>query len=269
MTKFSESIIGKIKCEHIAPVPRWHFLLKGGVFWTLFGFSMILGSLSFSVIVHIVRSGDFGVCDHLQGNLITSAVMLLPYFWLVFLTLFIIVAYINWKCTKNGYRFRRRWIILVGILLSIIFGIIFYAIGMATKVDNLMTKTIPLYDISKHNARKELWLQPESGLLIGKIIEIDEVEEKIVLKDEEGREWIVADRAVGWEDDDLERKGKIIKVVGKKIGESEFEANEIRRCNDCQDDEDMGEVDEELAKKEASKNTHRNIIIDEEDSREE
>ncbi|KKP97916.1 MAG: hypothetical protein US25_C0001G0009 [Candidatus Moranbacteria bacterium GW2011_GWE1_36_7] len=263
MTKFSENIIGKIKNDCISPVPKWHFLLKNYAFWVMLVVSVILGSLSFSVIVHIANSGDIDLLDHMHGSLISSAVMMLPYFWLLSVAVFMLVAYCNWKHTKMGYRFKRRWIVLGSFLGSIFLGSIFYAIGMAKEVDGLMTTTIPIYNQSKHDALRELWFQPEKGLLVGKIIEIDEVEEKLVLRDESGKKWIVDDRAVGWENDELEKRGKIIKVIGLQTGEAYFEAKEIRRCNNCQDDEDEDFDDEKWGKDE--KNTHKNIILKKED----
>ncbi len=238
MTTFSDKIINKIKCDSIEPVPRWHFLFKGCAFWALFVISMILGSLSFSVIVHIASSGDFGFLNHLQGNLITSAVMLLPYFWILFLILFAISAYLNWKCTKRGYRYKRRWIVLGSFALSILFGYIFFLMGMAKEVDKLMSRAIPFYDKSKHDARVELWFQPDSGFLTGKIIEIDEEKEKLIVRDENGANWEVDDLNVKWENQSLENKGKVVKIIGNRDGDYKFSAKEIRRCNNCQDDED-------------------------------
>lgn len=246
MTKFSEVIIGKIKCDHIAPVPRWHFLLRGYVFWALFVSSVLLGSLSFGVIVHIVNSGDFDIVNHLQGNLVTSAVMMLPYFWLLFLVVFAGVAYANWKCTKLGYRFRRRWIVLGSVVLSMFLGSIFYALGMAKEVDDLMTKNLSIYDQTKHDARRELWFQPENGFLTGKIIGIDEVNEKLLVVDETGKNWVIDDDGVAWENTQLEIKGKIVKVIGERSGERDFRAKEIRRCGNCQDDEDEKDDDADI-----------------------
>ncbi|EKE20002.1 MAG: hypothetical protein ACD_8C00067G0008 [uncultured bacterium] len=241
MTKFSEEIIGKIKCEHIAPVPRWCFLARGYALWVLFAISVILGSLSFAVIVHIANSGDWDVFNHLGGNWITSTVMLLPYFWLVFLGIFALVAYLNWKHTKYGYRFRRRWIVLGSVGMSVFLGNVFYAFGMAQEIDKLMTKSLPFYDESKHKARRELWLKPENGFLGGKIISVDEITEELIVEDENGDRWNVDDNNVIWENEKLEQKGKIIKVIGEKDGERKFVAKEIRRCGDCQADEDEDE----------------------------
>lgn len=237
MTKFSDSIVNKIKCDQIKPVPKWHFLLKSYTFWTLFILSMILGSLSFSVMVHIAQSGDLDLIDHLQGNWLVSAVMLLPVFWLVSLVFFAALAFLNWKCTKKGYCIKRRWIVLGSILLSMVLGAFFYLLGLGRQTDLLMTRALPFYDQYKHKARKDLWQQPEKGLLTGKIIDVDEDTEKLLVRDEDGKDWIVDDRDIVWENDNLEERGRIVKVLGQITGESEFQAVEVRTCANCQDDE--------------------------------
>ena len=255
MTKFSESIVGKIKQEHIAPVPRWHFLLKSYVFWGLLGVSLLLGSLSFSVIAHLIEFGDFDVFKYLQGSVIISTVMLLPYFWFFSLVIFALVAYYNWKHTKLGYRFKRRWIFVASIGLSMFLGSILYAFGMGNEIDRVMAKAMPFYDQSKHKARNELWLQPENGLIMGKVINIDSIDNQMVIKDEQGRDWNIDEKAVPIKAEATIKKGKIVKIIGKKSGENEFTAKEIRKCGDCQDDE---EADTEVAK-----NADPNIVKNE------
>lgn len=245
MTKLSEKIVGKIKHDHITPVPRWHFLIKSFAFWTFFVFSVVLGSLSFSVIVHIVEFGDIDIFKHLKGTLLTSAVMMLPYFWFLSVLLFAVIAYFNWKCTKMGYRFKRRWIVLGSVGLSIVLGSVFYALGMAKVVDSVMAKSVPFYDKSKHEARRELWLQPESGLLIGKIVGVDEISEELIIEDENGTNWNIGGNSASLGVEGSKEKGRIIKVIGKREGGQKFSAKEIRRCGDCDDDEDdSGEDDD-------------------------
>lgn len=238
MTKFSEDIIGKIKCDRIAPFPRWHFLFKSCCFWSFFVASMILGSISFSAIVHVVKSGDFDIANHLQGNMITSAVMLLPFLWLLFLVVFAMIAYTNWKCTKLGYRFKRRWIVFGSFALSVFFGSVLYALGMGKQIDNMMTKAMPFYNQSKHAALSERWFHPDNGLLAGKIVGIDEDIEELLVIDENGKSWFVNDEDIFWENAELENLGKIVKIIGTREGENNFRAKEIRRCENCQDDEE-------------------------------
>lgn len=249
MTKLSEQIVGKIKCEHIAPVPRWHFLIKSYVFWGLFVASVILGSLSFGVIEHIAASGDFDLIGHLQGSVLTSTVMMLPYFWLSFLLLFALVAYYNWKHTKMGYRFKRRWVFLASLVLSFFFGSAFYALGFGKKIDLLMIKASPFYNKSKHDARIELWQQPDRGLLIGKIVEVNGDETGFIMEDGKGIMWSIGEQDQDKKDvkkKEIKKKGTVVKIVGKKSGERSFEAKDIRGCDDCDgDDDDYGGVDDD------------------------
>lgn len=247
MTKFSEGIVGKIEQDHIVPVPRWHFLLKGYVFWGLLVISILFGSLSFSVIAHLVNIGDFDVFNYMQGNLITSAVMMLPYFWFFSLVIFALVAFYNWKHTRLGYKFKRRWIFVSSIVISVSLGSIFYAFGMGSSVDRIMVKSMPFYDQSKHKAREEIWLRPESGLIMGRVLTIDSINNQIVIQDVAGIDWNIDEKAVVKTAGEPIQKGKIVKVIGKKNGENSFAAREIRKCSDCQDEEDV--VDTIIIKK--------------------
>ena len=241
MTKLSEQILVEIEKEHIVPTPRWHFLLKNYVFWGLFAVSVLLGSLAFSVIVHIKDNGDWDLLSHAQGNLFVSAVMFLPYFWFVFLLTFASIAYYNWHHTRRGYLIKRRWIFLGSVASSIFLGGVFYAFGFGAKVDQLMAKSLPLYDNSKHEARKQLWQQPEHGMLMGEIVEIDENKDTIQIKDEQGNAWTI-DNAKGSTKDkqnqNKKKKGNVVKVVGEIKNGKEFVAKEIRKCDDCDHDED-------------------------------
>jgi hypothetical protein len=241
MTKFSEDIIGKIKQEHIAPVPRWKFLVRRRAFLGLLVISVLLGSLSFSVIVHIIDFGDLDIFNQVHGNFLTSTVMMLPYFWFLSVTLFALVAYYNWKHTKLGYHFKRRWIVMGSVALSVLFGSVLYAFGMGNKIDTLMAKAVPFYDQSKRQARTELWMRPDSGLLVGKVVSVDSIDNSVTIKDETGQDWQIDEKNIQQSVNTAPKKGKIIKIVGKKAGDHAFVASEIRKCGNCQLDEDNGD----------------------------
>lgn len=238
MTQLSQNIVGTIKRDHIAPVPHWHFLLKRYAFWFFLGLSMLLGSLSFSVIVHIVNSGDLDIASHLQGDIFTSAVMLLPYVWFLSLCLCELVAYYNWKHTRFGYRFRRRWIFVSSIAVSMLLGSGLYALGMGTAIDNVMVGAVPFYYQSKHSARRQIWMQPDKGLLVGKVIQIGDLSGGLVIKDEDGKNWNIDASEVQSKTPMLFQNGKIVKIIGTREGASEFVATQIRKCGDCWRDED-------------------------------
>ncbi len=126
--------------------------------------------------------------------------------------------------------------------MSVILGGAFYEVGLGDGVDALMGRSLPLYDLSKHSARREIWMQPEKGLIMGKIVDVDDQDDLITVSDEKGQKWKVSEKGAKWKiklKNKLEdKKGKIVKIIGERKGEDEFEAKEIRRCGDCQDDED-------------------------------
>src|SRR3989339_797248 len=87
------------KIKNIKPTPRWQFLLR-----------------------------DYSVLKFL---LIT-----LPYFWLVFLLLFLLAAYYNFKNTKQGYKFPFYKISLISILSSMLIGVFLYNLGIAQAIED-------------------------------------------------------------------------------------------------------------------------------------
>jgi len=238
MTQLSQNIVGKIKQNHIAPVPHWHFLLKRYAFWFFLGLSILLGSLSFSVIVHIVNSGDLDIASHLQGDIFTSAIMLLPYLWFLSLCLCELVAFYNWKHTRFGYRFRRRWIFVASIAASMLLGSGMYALGMGTAIDNVMVGAVPFYYQSKHSARRQIWMQPDRGLLVGKVIQANNPSSSLTIKDDDGHIWNIDASEFQAKTPTVFEDGKIVKIIGTREGGSGFVATQIRKCGDCWKDED-------------------------------
>jgi hypothetical protein len=48
----SKEVLEKIKKQRLKPKSKWHFVLKDSAVWFVFAASIILGALSFSVILH-------------------------------------------------------------------------------------------------------------------------------------------------------------------------------------------------------------------------
>src|SRR3989344_8809285 len=98
-------IIETIKDEGLRPKPRWQFLLKNYVLWGLTLLAILIGSLSFAVIIYMFVNSDWEVYALVADNITAYVFLILPYFWILFLALFALVAYYNLRHTKNGYRF--------------------------------------------------------------------------------------------------------------------------------------------------------------------
>ena len=57
----SEKIIEEIKRQGIKPRPRWQFLLKRWVLWSLAVFSAVLGSIAIAIIIFTFIDHDASV----------------------------------------------------------------------------------------------------------------------------------------------------------------------------------------------------------------
>ncbi len=55
----AERVLGRITQEHLAPRPRWEFLLKNYAFWGLGVLAVLFGALAFSATLFEVRNVDW------------------------------------------------------------------------------------------------------------------------------------------------------------------------------------------------------------------
>ena len=265
MTKFSDGIIRKIKQEHIAPVPRWHFLLKNYSLWTAFIVSVMLGSLSFSVIAHRILYGDWEVIEVAGLNPVLFFFVLLPYIWLLFLGLFSILAYFEWRHTKNAYRFRTYYMIVGSIAVSAVLGSFFYRLGLGKRIDVAMMKVMPYYNESLHKQRNDIWLRPDKGLLTGEVESVDDTG-IMTIRDGSGKEWTVVGNAATVTqikskpqrsasateiqvNNTVEQKkmGVEVVVIAERGQQGEFIAKKIKVVDEDHDDEDDKEDDDKAS----------------------
>jgi len=89
----SQKVLEAIKNQKIVPKPKWTFLLKENLMWAFGIASLIVGGLAFAVIIHMVRNNDWDVYQDISGGLLQFILLTLPYFWIVFLALFIFIAH--------------------------------------------------------------------------------------------------------------------------------------------------------------------------------
>jgi hypothetical protein len=223
--KISEIIFKKIKESHIKPRPKWEFLLKDCTIWTLFGISLIVGSLAFSVILYMFANNDWNLYQYVTGNFMGFLFVTLPYFWLIILAVFIVLAYYNLRHTKRGYLLSLGKMFLFSLLSSFLLGSLLYSAGLGKSINNIFSERVPFYE-EFLGYRTFVWHNPPEGLLVGKVTEkVDS--QKFYLIDLEGDEWCVEclyDLGCPYFDDE---KNEIIKIIGN-LGEECFQAEIIK-----------------------------------------
>ena len=224
---FDQKLIAKIKEEKIAPKPRWHFLLKNSVIWGVGLLALLIGAASVSVMIYLFKYNDLDIWSETHSSLGETILLILPYFWLIFLGLFVFILYYNIKHTKSGYRYSMWLILVVSVFTSIILGSGLFWAGFGEKIDLVLSQEAPLYD-RVINPRVDFWSRPDEGRLVGLVAAA--TGQQFILVDREQTEWQVTISP----DEARNNQGNIdiivglpIRLLGKKISDHEFVAEHI------------------------------------------
>ncbi len=221
----SEKVLKTIKAKKIIPKPRWTFLLKDYSIWLISVLSLIIGSLAFSVIIFLVKNNDWDVYEHINDSLLKFTILSLPYFWIVFLVFFIIVAHYNFKHTKKGYKYQLHTIVISSIIISMLMGAFLYNFGAGNAIDRILAQRMPFYQRFTQDPRNR-WLQSEKGLLAGEVIAIEEPN-VFQLKDISGKIWYVISGEVSLNGGSEIKTGDLIRMVGQQLDEDSFQAKRV------------------------------------------
>jgi len=223
-----KKILDTIKEKKISPKPKWSFLLKDSLLWGIGVAALLIGGLSFAVILHLVINNDWDVYSQIHDSLLGFILLTLPYFWFVLLGLFVFAAYYNVRHTKKGYKYSVTTMIIGGIGLSIALGVFWHSAGVGATMERLFADRLPLYYDYTHS-RHRTWTQPREGLLGGVIIEIEG--SVVLLRDLSGHEWTVETNHAYVSSETIIDTDMRVRMFGKIIGTNIFIAEKILPWN--------------------------------------
>jgi len=228
--KLSDRIAKKIEEEKIKPIPRINFVLKSWFIWTLVLANQIVGSIGFGITFYLVNNGvDLDIIS--DSTLLQKIIFTIPIFWIILTGISLFVAYINFKNTEEGYKFKPAIILGLGFLISLFFGYLIYKIELAEELNTVFSDTIPYYN-QIADMRYAVWQNPEEGKLAGEITEVDSDLMILTIEDLDGQLW-----AIDYSDATVKNSvtlspKTVIKIIGKVTDNfqenSNFKASEIR-----------------------------------------
>lgn len=227
MSELSQKILEKIKKREIEPKARWQFLLRDWFLWGAFGFSVVLGSAAFAVMIFVLNDREWDIYKFLDKSFLEYLILCLPYLWLAALGLFLWLAFYNFEHTKTGYR-HNPWLVTgVSFVLSLILGAVFFYGGLGAAIDEIFANNLPLYQkVMQH--KQDIWCHPDRGLLWGKIIKIENGQ-IFLLSGCNRQEWTVKVREPAVCNDLTNcLAGEKIKVIGEAESPNVFLARELR-----------------------------------------
>ena len=222
---FENKLLAKIKDQKIRPKPLWQFLLKDYVIWLAGLVALLIGAAAISVMIYLFKFNDWDIYDQTKKSFLEFFILTLPYFWFIFLGLFIFIISYNFKHTKKGYRYSTILLGGASILLSIILGSIFYVVGLGEKLDNILGSQAPFYDriINRHI---DFWSQPEEGRLSGLVVGLVEGG-NFILVDRGQEEWVVSTENSEPYSNAIVVIGQPTRLLGEAVGDYNFRADKI------------------------------------------
>ena len=140
MHDLSENIIKELEDRGAHPKPRWYFVLMRSLFWLLAIISTTVGAVAFSVAWYVFFDND-GLHVTLQNMF-----RVIPYIWLVVLTLFVVAAYLGFRQTRKGYRYAGPLILALILAGSIGGGLLLDTIDGGQKVHTYLLRDTDFYD---------------------------------------------------------------------------------------------------------------------------
>ena len=221
--KNSQKLLEKIQSEKIPQRSRWQFTVKNIFFWSLFTFSIIIGGLSFSVILFAFSQTDFDLLSHIPNSKIELFLGLLPFLWIFFCLSFLFISIFGIRHTRKGYRYSPLLVFGSSVVLSIILGAILFSVGGAEKMERIFSENVPVYK-SLEERKISRWSRPEDGFLSGKIVG---KEENLIIEDWNGKKWEIDFKNAIIKGRLSLEKDEEIKIIGKMSESDIFIATQI------------------------------------------
>lgn len=227
MSKVSKHIMEQIKDEAIKPRPRWQFVLMN-IFLII---SLILAIAAGGMVMSLVFLKLFDLEWSLvsfNGEHGPSLLRVLPLIWILLLIIMLLLSVWVFERMEGGYRYRPAWLMLGAIVLSVILGGVIYATRGAELLEDSLRRALPTYQ-AMESAREIMFLDPERGLLPGKIVELT-LPDGLELEDLRENVWEVSfqpDLAAKSSVQNLQ-VGQMVMVIGVKSDDNQFMAQDIR-----------------------------------------
>ena len=226
---FENKLLAKIKDCKICPKPRWQFLLKNYIVWLSGILSLLIGSAAISVMIYLFKFNDWNIYEQTEKSFLEFFILTLPYFWLIFMALFVFIISYNFKHTKKGYRYSSFILAGISVILSIVLGSLFFVAGVGEKLDDILGRQMPFYDqvINRHI---DFWSRPDEGRLSGIVIEKSD-DYSFILIDRGEETWLVDTSFAKPYPREMIEVGQPIRTIGKTAEDNNFSADLILPVN--------------------------------------
>ena len=225
MNNLSSKVLEVIQEKKIKPKAKWKFTVRNVLIWVASILSLIISGLGLSIIIYYFKDNDWDLHRRLAGSLFNLIVQSAPYFWLVFLAVFILLIYRIFKQTKKGYKYTLILIVGISLVASILLGVLFNSVGFAQAIEDKVLEKVPMYRRFL-DPRARFWDKAQQGFLGGMIKSVND-QNIMRIWDLNKQEWEVFDGQLIKDQREMLVPGKYIKIIGQPLEGHRFKAREI------------------------------------------
>lgn len=224
MRKLDEDVLARIEELGLKSRSYMVFLARNFVFWGLAGFSVLLGAISFAVVIFaaqdISQTGGRGL-DEMPFDDFAIA---MPVIWGVSTIVCALSAWLSVSKTKRGYRYRPTMVVALAIAGSLALGILLHGLDVGRGVHGFLAARIPAYERYTTIPYAE-WSRPDLGYLGGEAVSIEG--QVLRLKAFDGSEWLVDMAGAGISTDGTPVEEGDVAIRGTRTGPDSFKATAI------------------------------------------
>jgi hypothetical protein len=187
-------VLERIEVEHVTPRPRYTFVVRECLLWTLWVLTVLVGAAAVAVLLYVGMNATYAFYEVTHHNFLTFLFAVLPYLWLILLVVMAYVAVFGLRQTKRGYRYSVVALVGSSLIASLGGGALLYAFGFGHALDQLLGREIAQY-MSMEKMELKLWQMPASGRMVGMVVPRPEVmtrDAKLQFKDSNGVYWTVS-----------------------------------------------------------------------------
>jgi heme/copper-type cytochrome/quinol oxidase subunit 2 len=205
--------------------PSIFFFAKRSVFWILAILSILLGAMSFAILLFAVTGYFVDGGQSIYNVPLEEVLFSIPVLWIVTMPIFVVSAYFSVRHTQRGYRLRSSLIVALSMAASLGFGGFLHGFGAGRLAHRFLEAHVPYYERLTYIPYAE-WSRPDEGYLGG---HADELLDKNTLRltDFLSKVWTVdISGAVVTLDNAVENEGDVA-IRGVRTGPASFHAEKV------------------------------------------
>ena len=222
-------VLDRITDEHVTPRPRWEFLMKNYVFWTLGTIAVLFGAVACSAMLFEITNADWRLSVATHTDPVSFFFAVAPFLWIGMLAIFVFVGYMNVRSTRHGYRYPLALIALGAVLTSLTLGSGLYVAGFGATIEESIGDHPPFYRPIMMRERS-WWLAPQKGLLGGEVLQAAPNVASFALRDFSGQEWQVNGSDLSQPDRAVVARGGMVHVIGVPTESSIASTTRFHAC---------------------------------------